>query len=556
MKSEELDINLAIGAHLSADIKIGNQIFPRGYALTKEDVLVFKMQGITKIYVFWMEDGDIDYQTALGIVSAKLCGNNTAYALDSKGTCQIISTVNGVFINSDDRVGKFNRLHSEIVLNTIEPYSQVKEGDVIARLEMSLPLIPQSEIDDLIFKLSGNSRMLEVSPLSEKKVCFIYARMQNISAENKRFTAQVKRLVKDFKGLQFNFNKEIDAQYNVEAIADALDTALRSDSDVIFILSPLRGAGGKDVIPTAVAKIVDNIACLRMPQIGGSDLLIAEKNNKRIILLPYDYDKLDDTFINRCIKQAAYADKINSFDFSRHQIPNVIGNPTLPEECRSSLVMAGNNTSDGSQANIAAVVLAAGIGSRSGRDKLLSEIEEDVPLFLKAVKAAIASQASPVFVITGYRNEELEAYLEDVDVNIIYNPAYRSGIKTSISLGLKSVPGFCEGAMLLPADMPNITAEDINKLIKVYKRGEEKQVCMFTHNGQKSNPIIWSSSLYGVADIVPENANLRPVFVEHSDYSKYVEITDDDKFFDVTYPADIELLQKKMQESSNKKKKL
>ena len=41
MKSEELDINLAIGAHLSADIKIGNQIFPRGYALTKEDVLVF-----------------------------------------------------------------------------------------------------------------------------------------------------------------------------------------------------------------------------------------------------------------------------------------------------------------------------------------------------------------------------------------------------------------------------------------------------------------------------------------------------------------------------------
>ena len=62
--------------------------------------------------------------------------------------------------------------------------------------------------------------------------------------------------------------------------------------------------------------------------------------------------------------------------------------------------------------------------------------------------------------------------------------------------------------------------------------------------------------MYGVADIVPENANLRPVFVEHSDYSKYVEIADDDKFFDVTYPADIELLQKKMQESSNKKKKL
>ena len=93
--------------------------------------------------------------------------------------------------------------------------------------------------------------------------------------------------------------------------------------------------------------------------------------------------------------------------------------------------------------------------------------------------------------------------------------------------------------------MPNITAQDINKLIAAFKRGEEKQICMFTHHGEKANPIIWSQALYAQADIVPENANLRPVFVEHSDYTKYVEVKDDGKFMDVNFPSDVEKVSKK-----------
>ena len=93
-----------------------------------------------------MDDGDISYQTALGIIAAKLCGDNSAYTIDEQGICRIISTVNGIFVNNEDRVAKFNRLHPNIILNTIEPYSQVKEGEVIAALELTLPIIPQAEV--------------------------------------------------------------------------------------------------------------------------------------------------------------------------------------------------------------------------------------------------------------------------------------------------------------------------------------------------------------------------------------------------------------------------
>ena len=110
-------------------------------------------------------------------------------------------------------------------------------------------------------------------------------------------------------------------------------------------------------------------------------------------------------------------------------------------------------------------------------------------------------------------------------------------------MGVKSVPGFCDGVLLLPADMPNITPEFINKMIKNFDNKAEKQLVIATVKGIKCNPAIWSKSLYDVADLVPENADLRPVFMEHSDYTKLVK-GDENILLDVNYPYDLERLGK------------
>ena len=106
-------------------------------------------------------------------------------------------------------------------------------------------------------------------------------------------------------------------------------------------------------------------------------------------------------------------------------------------------------------------------------------------------------------------------------------------------MGLKSVPSSCDGAILLPADMPNISGEDINKLISSFDKTKDKQICMFSYKGNRSNPILWSRSLYSKADIVPENSYARITFVEHSDYIKTVNIKDADKIKDINYVGDL-----------------
>ena len=78
-------------------------------------------------------------------------------------------------------------------------------------------------------------------------------------------------------------------------------------------------------------------------------------------------------------------------------------------------------------------------------------------------------------------------------------------------------------------------------MIKSFDKKAEKQVVTASLDGVKSNPVLWSKSLYEVADLVPENAELRPVLIEHSDYAKSVK-GDKNLLLDVNYPNDLEQL--------------
>lgn len=537
----EFDVNRAKGVRIAEEIRFDGVVLPKGHQLSEEDIIQLKLSGITKIFGAEMGEDDISNETALGIIAAKLCGENTAYTVGADGICKIIASREGVFVCADDRVAKFNRLSRNLVLNTIEPYALANSGEVIAELELTLPVIEQAIVDNLIFSLSGNTELLSVAVQKPKKTALVYSKFYDDVPETKHFMDVVKKLVKDFSRLELDFQNEYHAKHTIEDVGNQVQRAVDDGNDLVFVLPGLKTVDAKDVLPSALNSYVDEMVNFSIPQVGASDLLIAQKRGKKIIALPYNYDKTDSRLIEHFIKLAVVNEKIYGYDFARPQNVILSSGQELGENEKGNLFTSSNKKLAKGDANVAAVILAAGVGSRAGRNKLMLEIGEK-PMFLNAVNAAIKSKASPVFVITGYNAAEMEEFMEDIDVNVIYNPSYRAGIKTSIALGLKSVPGFCDGALLLPADMPNITPEFINKLIKNFKKGKEKQVVMTSYNGVKHNPVIWSKELYGVADMVPESANIRPVFMEHSDYMVLVDAPDENTILDVNFPNDIDIL--------------
>lgn len=541
MICDEYKLNESLGLILFNRIKLGNYIIEKGQRLEEDDIIQLKKYGVEKVFGAIMEESDISFQTALGIIGAKLCGANTAYSVGNDGICRIVSTIGGVFMVSDDRIAKFNRLNHNIILNTIDPFLFVEVNDVIAEIELTLPIIEQERIDEIVFKLSGNVDLLSVHDVSNKKAGLIYSRFSNNNEETKHFTNVVKRLVKDFPQMNMDFVHEYEASHNSDDLANTLQRSLKDNIDVLFIIAGQRNSGEQDVVAKALRSFVDEIISLSLPQVGVSDLIIATKRNKKVIVIPYNFDKFDMTYLERYITQAIVADKLNVFDFSHPQNYFIKNLNKLDDKYNLRMVSSANSSLNIKEAHIAAIVLAAGVGSRAGRNKLLADINGR-PLFLSALEAAIKSKASPVFLITGHQAEYMEEYLEDIDVSVIYNSAYRSGVRTSIDLGVKSIPSFCEGVVIIPADMPQISAEHINKMINAFKKGEGRQLIISEYQGIKRNPILWGKDLYDFVDIVPENADLRPVFMEHSDYTTQIKTKDEKEVFDVNFPSDIETL--------------
>ncbi|MFR8205600.1 MAG: hypothetical protein ACLU99_04140 [Alphaproteobacteria bacterium] len=145
-----------------------------------------------------MDDGDIKLPNGARHYCGKALRRQFAYTIDEQEYAALFPPLTAYSSTTGTGSPEFNRLHPNIILNTIEPYSQVKEGEVIAALELTLPIIPQAEVDDLIFRLSGNSELISTVPFAPLKVGLIYAKVQDTKEETRHFTNVVKRLVKEF----------------------------------------------------------------------------------------------------------------------------------------------------------------------------------------------------------------------------------------------------------------------------------------------------------------------------------------------------------------------
>ncbi len=539
MKYGEFNINRAEGLILCSNLRLGEKFYAKGHALTQEDIIVFKMFDIRFVFGVMFEEGDVDYKVAGNQIAAQICGPGLGYVTENDGICRIVAAKDGVFLADENRLDKFNHFNEHFIINTIAPHTFVQKGDVICELEVVPPLVTEAEVDDMIFRLSGNANLLQLADIMPKSAVLVYSHLLNDSAENTKFTTAVMKLVTNLSGLGIEFKQEISSQYDSEKLADSLFDAFSTGAEAVFVFSPLRGASRQDIITTALQHAADEVVNYTVPLVGASDLLIAQKGQTKIIVVPSAYDEIETSAVDSLIKHAIFTEYLSEASFSRKRSGHLNDIVTISEELSGKLIMPSGKGKKNDKADIGIIILAAGQGRRSGANKLMIEGKDGLPLFMHAVNAAITSNAKPVFVVTGYRHEELEEWLEKLDVNVLYNPSFASGIKTSIDMGLKSVPSSCDGAILLPADMPNITATDLNKLINKFDKKENRQLCLLTHKKIKHNPVLWSKSLYDKADLVPENSAFRVVFAEHADYTNVVEIKDKNKLLDVTYSNDV-----------------
>lgn len=130
-----------------------------------------------------------------------------------------------------------------------------------------------------------------------------------------------------------------------------------------------------------------------------------------------------------------------------------------------------------------------------GPNKLLALFGGE-PLVRRTAARAIASRASGVTVVTGHQAERVAEALAELDVRIVHNSDFGSGLAGSLRVGVAAVPDAPDGMLVLLGDMPEVASEHINRLIAAFAASDGSVVVRATHDGRRGNPVILPRRLF------------------------------------------------------------
>ena len=115
------------------------------------------------------------------------------------------------------------------------------------------------------------------------------------------------------------------------------------------------------------------------------------------------------------------------------------------------------------------IVLAAGEARRFGSPKQLVRLNGR-PMLHTAIGNGVAIAGHSVVVVLGAYAAELAPLLRHTPATVVINRQWSEGMASSIRCGVGALPGTADGVMILLADQPSVTAEDLRRLAGAWRR--------------------------------------------------------------------------------------
>lgn len=172
------------------------------------------------------------------------------------------------------------------------------------------------------------------------------------------------------------------------------------------------------------------------------------------------------------------------------------------------------------------LILAAGTSSRmEGRDKLMEDVGGK-PLLLDRIEAALGT-GQPVLVTLPPRDLRPErwALIDDRPVAAVEVPDATDGMARSLAAGVSALPEGAVAVMVILADMPDVTTEDMRRVLAAFDgdmilRGA-------TADGKLGHPVVFPFRDFpalrslegdeGAKSIMEANADrIRPITLPYS----------------------------------------
>lgn len=181
----------------------------------------------------------------------------------------------------------------------------------------------------------------------------------------------------------------------------------------------------------------------------------------------------------------------------------------------------------------AAIILAGGLSSRMKRFKPLLPLGETT--VTDHVIATFLSESVDVFLVAGYKQDEIRAGIKKRDITIVYNPDYEQGMFSSIQAGIRHLHPSHQAFFVLPVDIPLVRPTTIRRLMQAAAENPDK-IIYPAFGGERGHPPLIPAGL--IHDILGwgKNGGLKAVLKAHEKLALEVPVADSFIHFDIDTP--------------------
>jgi molybdenum cofactor cytidylyltransferase len=180
-------------------------------------------------------------------------------------------------------------------------------------------------------------------------------------------------------------------------------------------------------------------------------------------------------------------------------------------------------------------VLAAGSASRFGSPKQLARYG-DHPLLQRGISNAVAVGGNAVSVVLGAHAADIAPLLRNTPATTILNRDWEEGIGSSLRAAVRHLPGTCDGLLVMLADQPAVSAEDLRRLIGPW-RSRPDAIVAASYSGIDGVPAVFPRWTFGELSALRGDMGARSLIRRHRE--RLIRVPLPSAALDIDTPADL-----------------
>ncbi len=499
MKFGPIPVDDAQGAILAHGVRLDTVSLSKGKIIDSADIAALRVADVSRIVVARFEPGDVGEDDAAARIADAITGEGFSARTASTGRVNLFADAAGVFTIDAGVVGRLNGVDPAITFASLPNHAPVTRGQMIATVKI-IPFAVAGALVDKAAAICAVGAMMSVQRYRSVSAGLVQTVLPGtkptILDKTERVTAS--RLMRSGSGI----GNAIRCAHETVALSATIKE-MAASSELVIIFGASATSDADDVIPAAIRSAGGRVIRVGMPVDPGNLITIGEIAGKPVIGAPGCARSPKENGFDWILDRTLAGIDLTGRDVESMGVGGLLAEipvrPRLREKAKEK-----------SSLKTHAILLAAGRSSRMGGPNKLLATFDGVPL-IRRIAVEIMEAGLPLTVVTGHQSEQIGTVLEGLDVSFVHNPDYADGLSGSLKTGIRSIAGAADGAMMVLADMPEISANDFRALNSRFAETSGLSIVRATHGGKRGNPVILPKSVFALVDQIEGDTGARAI---------------------------------------------